>query len=67
MKHFINDLINLIKKKYSNQLSVCHLIDVSAGGRRVYKPDQGSGYVYCDGTYGVPLLCLDNGLKKSVP
>jgi hypothetical protein len=58
-----NDLCNLLKKKYGNRFSVSHWIDVAAGGKRVYGPQDGPGYVYCDGTGGLPLLNIDNGLK----
>ncbi len=62
----INDFTSLgkhLKDKYGDQFSICHWIDVSAGGKRVYSPTDGVGYVYCDGTGGVPLLSLDNGGK----
>jgi hypothetical protein len=57
----MNDLCTLFKKKYGNQFSVCHWIDVGAGAKRVFGPGDGTGYVYCDGTGGVPLISLDNG------
>jgi len=59
----ISDLSNHLKKKYGNKISVCHWIDVAAGGKRVFSPKDGDGYVYCDGTGGVPLISCDNGLK----
>ena len=60
----VNNLIDLcdqLKKRYGSRFSVSHWIDVDAGGKRVYSPDDGLGYVYCDGTGGVPLIALDNG------
>jgi hypothetical protein len=56
-----NDLGRLLKEDYGDRFSVCHLINADAGGRRVHGPEDGPGYVYCDGTGGVPLLALDNG------
>ncbi len=55
------DLCDLLKKRYGSRFSVSHWIDVDAGGKRVYSPEDGLGYVYCDGTGGVPLIALDNG------
>jgi len=57
----MNDLAGHLKKKHGQKFSVAHWIDVDAGGRRVYGPAGGAGYVYCDGTGGVPLLQYDNG------
>jgi hypothetical protein len=56
-----NDLGAMLKTRYGDRFSVCHWIDVQAGGRRVLGPHEGSGYVYCDGTGGVPLQACDNG------
>ena len=36
-------------------------MNVASGGKRVYGPDDGPGYVYCDGSGGVPLIQFDNG------
>ncbi len=58
-----NTLTRQLKKRFADRFSTCHWIDVDAGGKRVYGPSDGSGYVYCDGTGGVPLISLDNGLK----
>lgn len=58
-----NDLGADLKKKYHDQFSICHLIDVDAGNQRVFSPEDGTGYVYCDGTGGVPLISLDNGAR----
>ncbi len=58
-----NDLTDLIKRKYGDRFTARHWIDVRSGGRRVSGPADGEeGYVYCDGTGGVPLLRCDNGL-----
>ncbi len=59
----MNGLCAHLKKKYEKRLSVCYWIDVDEGGNRVHGPDEGTGYVYCDGTGGVPLISLDNGRK----
>lgn len=58
-----NELSNHLKKKFGDKLSICHWIDLGAGNKRVYSPADGTGYVLCDGTGGVPLLSLDNGLQ----
>lgn len=57
----MNDLTDLLKKHYGNKFSTIHWLDVACGGKRVYGPADGNGYVYCDGTGGVPLLACDNG------
>ena len=57
-----NELSSGLKGRYGERFSVCHLIDVASGGKRVQSPAEGPGYVICDGTGGVPLLSLDNGL-----
>ena len=65
-----NDLCRALKKRYDIRFSTVHWTDVDAGQRRVFSPADGTGYVYCDGTKGVPLLSLDNGVpgekKRSV-
>ena len=58
-----NDLGAHLKKKYHDNFSICHLIDVDAGNPRVFSPEDGTGYVYCDGTGGVPLISMDNGAR----
>jgi hypothetical protein len=58
-----NDLSEHLKKKYGDRFTTHHLINVSAGGKRVFGPADGAGYVYCDGTGGVPLVKFDNGLQ----
>jgi hypothetical protein len=57
-----NDATARMKKTYGDRFSVCHWIDVDAGGQRVVGPSEGAGYVYCDGSAGNPLIKLDNGL-----
>ena len=58
-----NGLAAELKRKYGDRFSVCHLINIASGGGRVCAPADGPGYVLCDGTGGVPLLALDNGLQ----
>ena len=60
-----NDLSSMLKKRFGNRFSVCHLIDVGVNGRRVFTPKDGQGYIYCDGTGGAPFLSMDNGLPGS--
>jgi len=52
-----------LKKRYGKKYSTIHWIDVDAGGKRVFGPGVGDGYVYCDGTGKVPLLECRNGLS----
>jgi hypothetical protein len=54
-------LCERLQRRYPDRFAVCHWIDVAAGGRRVHGPAEGAGYVWCDGTGGVPLLQLENG------
>ncbi|OGL43442.1 MAG: hypothetical protein A2W05_00420 [Candidatus Schekmanbacteria bacterium RBG_16_38_10] len=61
--HNMMDLSLLLKKKYGKRYSTVHWIDVDSGGKRVFSPSNGSGYVYCDGTGKVPLIACDNGGK----
>ena len=56
------ELTQYLKNEFGDQFSVSHWIDVDSGGKRVYRPLEGEGYVYCDGTNGVPLIKFDNGL-----
>lgn len=64
------DLTKKLKAEFGDRYSTVHWVDVKAGAKRVYRPDDGVGYVYCDGTNGVPLLSMDNGCpglhKRSV-
>lgn len=57
-----NDLVNTFKKTYGDRYSTIHWIDVVYGEKRVFGPEDGTGYVYCDGTGGVPMISLDNGM-----
>jgi hypothetical protein len=57
----LNDLSESLKRLYGERFSVCHLIDVEAGGKREFGPAGGSGYIYCDGTGKVPLISFENG------
>jgi hypothetical protein len=55
------ELTNYLKKTYGERYSTIHLIDVAYGEKRVFSPVDGTGYVYCDGTGGVPMISLNNG------
>ncbi|MBD3347207.1 MAG: DUF362 domain-containing protein [Chitinivibrionales bacterium] len=55
-----NALVHRLKHRFGDRFTASHLIDIKAGGRRVYSPSDGPGYVYCDGTGGNPLLKIDN-------
>jgi hypothetical protein len=61
--HNFNDLAARLKLKYGDRFSVCHWIDVGVGGKRVFGPREGAGYIYCDGSNGAPLLTMDNGMQ----
>ncbi len=52
-----------LKQRYGDRFTVSHWINVAAGARRVAGPQDGPGYVFCDGTLGVPLLDFHNGLS----
>jgi len=56
-----NDLCSYLKQRYGTRFSTVHWINVDAGGRRIHGPRDGEGYVYCDGSGGVPLLSYENG------
>ncbi len=56
-----NNLVNHLKKTYGDRYSTIHWIDVAYGEKRVFSPADGMGYVYCDGTGGVPMISMDNG------
>jgi uncharacterized protein (DUF362 family) len=58
-----NELSRILKDKYKERFSICHLIDVRVGNKRVSGPLDGTGYVYCDGSKGVPLIACENGAK----
>ena len=61
--HNFNDLSNHLKQKYGQRFTTCHWVNVDSGGKRINSPVDGTGYIYCDGTGGVPLLSFDNGLS----
>jgi len=64
----INNYKNLtdhLKKAYGYRYSTVHWVNVDRGGRRVFGPADGSGYVFCDGTSGVPKIAFDNGAVGS--
>jgi hypothetical protein len=58
-----NDLCRLLKSRYGERFTAIHWVNVQFGGRRVAGPEEGPGYVFCDGTRGVPLLEFDNGME----
>ena len=58
-----NALCAKLKDRYGDRFSVCHLINAKDGGRRIYSPAEGPGYVYCDGTGGLPLISFNNGAQ----
>ncbi len=58
-----NDLAAALKNRFGDRFSVCHWVNVGAGAARVYGPSDGPGYVYCDGTGGVPRIAFGNGAK----
>lgn len=55
-----NELCESIKANYGDRFSVCHWIDAGAGNKRTSGPAKGTGYVYCDGTGGNPLISCEN-------
>jgi hypothetical protein len=57
------DLTQKLKAEFSDRYSTVHWVDVDAGAKRIYSPGDGEGYVYCDGTNGIPWIGLDNGCK----
>jgi len=56
-----NELTDHLKEIYDERYTTYHWIDVAWGAKRVFSPQDGTGYVYCDGTGGLPLIALDNG------
>jgi hypothetical protein len=56
------DLGQSLKNRHGDRFTLRHWINVSYGAKRVFGPKDGAGYVYCDGTGGVPLLSFDNGV-----
>ncbi|MBN1295091.1 MAG: DUF362 domain-containing protein [Candidatus Latescibacteria bacterium] len=60
-----NAFCEMLKNKYDQRFSYRYLLDYEEGGKRVYTPEDGEGTVLCDGTRGVPLIVLDNGLSDN--
>jgi hypothetical protein len=58
-----NDLTKRLKKDFGDRYSTVHWIDVKYGARRVFSPGEDGGYVFCDGSGGVPKLVFGNGLS----
>jgi hypothetical protein len=58
----LGELAQSLKKRYGDRFTLRHWINVANGAKRVFGPKDGAGYVYCDGTGGLPLLSFDNGL-----
>ena len=56
-----NELAADLKRRHAERYSTCHWINVKNGGKRIFSPADGSGYVYCDGSGGVPKLAFSNG------
>ena len=56
-----NELAADLKRRHAERYSTCHWINVQAGGKRIFGPADGTGYVYCDGSGGVPTLAFSNG------
>jgi len=56
-----NELTQRLKSEFGDRYSTVHWINVKYGSKRVYSPENGTGYVYCDGTGGVPKLAFGNG------
>jgi len=62
IKNF-NQLCSCLKDHYSSQFSTVHWVDAAQNDGRIYSPDDGDGYIYCDGTKGMSLLKCDNSVK----
>ena len=58
--HNMTDVVHSLKEKYKDQFSWVYLIDVRSGAKQIVGPEEGEGYVYCDGTQGNPRLELHN-------
>ena len=57
----MSELCTHLKGSYSTRFSAVHWVDLAYGGKRVFSPKDGAGYVYGDGTGGLPLIKCDNG------
>ncbi len=53
-----------LRERFGKRFSVVTWLNVDSGGRRVRGPEDGAGYVFCDGTGGVPLIECDNGMDE---
>ena len=58
-----NQLTRKLKLQYGNRYSTVHWINVKYGANRVYSARDGIGYVFCDGTGGVPKISIGNDAK----
>ncbi len=58
--HNYSDLTKRLKEDFGDRYSTVHWVNVNNGAKRVFSPEDGSGYVYCDGTGGVPKISLKN-------
>jgi hypothetical protein len=58
-----NELAADLKRRHAERYSTIHWLNVKTGGKRIFGPADGNGYVYCDGTGGVPKLAFSNGLS----
>ncbi len=56
-----NDLTKRLKQDFGDRYSTVHWVNVHYGAKRVYSPEDGPGYVFCDGTGGVPKIVFGNG------
>ena len=56
-----NELTQRLKSEFGDRYSTVHWVNVRYGAKRVYSPDEGVGYVFCDGSGGVPKLVFGNG------
>ena len=62
----LNDLSRSLRDQYGKKFSLCHWVDVIHGARRVYGPSDGPGYVYCDGTGGIPRIAVGGGGRFTI-
>jgi hypothetical protein len=51
-----------LKKKFGDRFTTSHWVNAGDGGKRVYSLGDGPGYVFCDGTGGLPKIEIDNGV-----
>jgi hypothetical protein len=62
----LKDLARSLSGRYGRKVSTCHWVDVMYGARRVYGPGDGPGYVYCDGSGGVPRISVGSGGRRTI-